>query len=109
MFCSVLSNTCGLTNDSNPPMPTPTSKSPAAPDNPDARWTWRLLAPQYWPTWIGLGIFRLFEPLPYPLLIAFGKAVGVIVRRLPLSFTRIARANLALCLPALTKEAREKI
>lgn len=85
------------------------AKIKLAPTNPDAQWSWRLLAPQYWPTWIGLGIFRLFEPLPYPLLMAFGRLVGAVVRRLPLSFTRIARANLALCLPGLSRKEREKI
>jgi len=80
-----------------------------APTNPDALWRWRLLAPQYWPTWVGLGLFRLFEPLTYPVLMALGRAIGALVRRLPLGFTRIARANLALCLPNVSKSEREGI
>lgn len=92
-------------------MPTPTSKPEADrfASNPDARWRWRLLAPGYWPTWLGLGLLRVFEPLPYPVLMGLGRALGLLVRRLPLSFVRIARANLRLCLPALSNEERERI
>jgi Kdo2-lipid IVA lauroyltransferase/acyltransferase len=87
-------------------MPTRTNK---AIDNPDARWRWVLLAPQYWPTWLGLGLFRLIEPLPYPLLMAFGRAIGAIVRRLPIHFARVARRNLELCMPTRSAAERERI
>ena len=87
-------------------MPTPINR---ADDNPDARWRWSLLAPQYWPTWIALGLFRLIEPLPYPLLMALGRAIGTAVRRMPTHFVRVARANLALCMPALSPPEREQI
>jgi KDO2-lipid IV(A) lauroyltransferase len=91
-------------------MPTLTSKSPDTPrDNPDARWRWTLLAPQYWPTWCGLGLFRLFEPLPYPVLTAIGRTLGALLRRLPLGFVRVARVNLKLCLPALADSNREQL
>jgi KDO2-lipid IV(A) lauroyltransferase len=87
-------------------MPTPTSKSN---DNPDARWRWMLLAPWYWPTWLGLGLLRSFEPLPYPALMAIGRLLGGLLRHLPLSFVRIARTNLRLCLPALSDSDREHL
>ena len=78
-------------------------------DNPDARWRWILLAPQYWPTWIGLGLLRLFEPLPYPILMTLGRILGALLRRMPLNFVRIARVNLKLCLPDRSDEERERI
>jgi len=87
-------------------MPTPTNKRD---DNPDAHWRWALLAPQHWPTWLALGLFRLIEPLPYPLLMALGRGIGAVVRRLPLHFARVARANLALCLPQRSEAEREDI
>jgi len=92
-------------------MPTPTSNSAADKfaNNPDARWHWRLLAPQYWPTWIGLGLLRVFEPLPYPVLTMLGRMLGAILRRLPLNFVRIARANLRLCLSTQSHSDRERI
>jgi KDO2-lipid IV(A) lauroyltransferase len=86
-------------------MRTPTNKI----DNPDAQWRSTLLLPQYWPTWIALGLLRSFEPLPYRLLMIFGRALGSVLRRLPLNFVRIARANLSLCLPLLPAAEREEI
>jgi len=68
-----------------------------------------LLAPRYWPTAFGLALLRVLEPLPYRLLIALGSALGTVVRWLPLSFVRIARRNLELCLPELDGAARERL
>ena len=68
-----------------------------------------LAAPRYWPTWIALGVLRLFEPLPFPLLIALGSGLGALLRWLPLRFVRIARRNLELCFPELSSEERARI
>jgi KDO2-lipid IV(A) lauroyltransferase len=65
--------------------------------------------PRYWPTWLALGILRVFEPLPFPLLVWLGRRVGGLLVRLPLGFVRIARRNLELCLPELSLHEREKI
>jgi Kdo2-lipid IVA lauroyltransferase/acyltransferase len=78
-------------------------------NNPDARWRWSLLAPQHWPIWLALGLFRLIEPLPYSLLMALGRGIGAVVYRLPTHFTRVARANIKLCLPALSAQEREQL
>jgi len=69
----------------------------------------RLLAPRYWLTWFGLGLLRVLEPLPMPLLQWFGKWLGRVARVLPLSFVRIARRNLELCMPELSKAERERL
>jgi len=68
-----------------------------------------LLAPRYWPTAFGLALLRLFEPLPYPLLVGLGAALGTVLRRLPVRFVRNARRNLELCLPELAPDARERL
>jgi KDO2-lipid IV(A) lauroyltransferase len=68
-----------------------------------------LLTPHYWPTAIGLVLLRLFEPLPYPLLVALGVTLGTALRWLPVKFVRNARRNLELCLPELAPEARERL
>jgi KDO2-lipid IV(A) lauroyltransferase len=68
-----------------------------------------LLAPHYWPTWLGLGLLRLFEPLPFALLVRLGTALGTLVPFLPVRFTRIARRNLELCFPEATPEERARI
>jgi Kdo2-lipid IVA lauroyltransferase/acyltransferase len=69
----------------------------------------RLLAPRYWPTWLGLGLLRVLEPLPTPLLWWSGKWLGRLIRHLPVSFVRIARRNLELCLPELPAAEREHL
>lgn len=69
----------------------------------------RLLAPRYWPTWLGLAVMRVMAFLPYSWLIALGRALGTLLRRLPLEFVRIARRNIELCLPELTPAQREQL
>jgi Kdo2-lipid IVA lauroyltransferase/acyltransferase len=69
----------------------------------------RLFHPRYWPTWTALGVLRVFEPLPYPLLVWLGRCIGTLLPLLPLSFVRIARRNLELCLPQLPMDQRERI
>ena len=68
-----------------------------------------LLKPRYWPTWMALGVMRLFEPLPFGVLLWLGRRVGDALRHLPLSFVRIARRNLELCLPELSLAERQTI
>jgi Kdo2-lipid IVA lauroyltransferase/acyltransferase len=66
-----------------------------------------LLRPHYWPTWLAIGTLRALVLLPYPLQVWLGRLVGSIAVRLPLSFVRIARVNMTLCLPEQTEAARE--
>jgi KDO2-lipid IV(A) lauroyltransferase len=69
----------------------------------------RLFAPRYWPTWLGLGLMRFFAVLPYGWLVRMGEALGSVVLRLPLPFTRTARRNMELCLPEMSVAARERL
>ena len=62
-----------------------------------------LLGPRYWPTWLGLAFMRLIEKLPYPAMMAVGRAVGRIAATLPLGFAHVARRNMELCLPELSQ------
>lgn len=68
-----------------------------------------LFHPRYWPTWIALGVLRVFEPLPLALLVWLGRRIGGLMARLPLSFVRIARRNLELCLPERSPQEREQL
>lgn len=68
-----------------------------------------LLRPHYWPTWLALGTLRLLAPLPYPLLAFLGRALGSVLARLPVSFVRIARTNMGICLPELSDQQRERL
>jgi KDO2-lipid IV(A) lauroyltransferase len=69
----------------------------------------RFFGPRYWPTWLALGVMRLVVMLPYPAILAAGRALGRLARRLPLPYVRIARRNLELCLPELAPAAREDL
>lgn len=66
-----------------------------------------LLRPHYWPTWLAIGTLRALVLLPYPLQVGLGRLIGSLAVRLPLSFVRIARVNMALCLPEQSDAARE--
>lgn len=68
-----------------------------------------LYAPQYWPTWLGLGFLRLFEALPYPAMMSAGRLLGRIARRLPVRYEHIARRNMQLCLPQLSAGERDEL
>ena len=67
----------------------------------------RMLGPRYWPTWLGLGCLRAIEPLPYAWQLRIGRLLGRLVRLLPLSYVRIARRNIEICLPELAPGARK--
>ena len=70
---------------------------------------WQLLHPRYWSTWLALGVLRVFEPLPFAVLVALGSAIGTLLSILPLSFVRIARRNLELCFPQESVATRKRI
>lgn len=68
-----------------------------------------LLSPKYWITWLGLAIMRALELLSFPTQILVGHAIGALLRRLPLGYSRIARRNIALCLPELSEPERAEL
>ena len=67
------------------------------------------LLPKYWITWVGLGVMRAVELLPYSAQSQVGNAIGALLKYLPLSYLRIARRNIALCLPELSAAERETL
>lgn len=66
----------------------------------------RFYGPRYWLTWLGLGFVRLVLLLPLPALLAVGRGMGRLARRLPLTYVRVARRNIELCLPELDAATR---
>jgi KDO2-lipid IV(A) lauroyltransferase len=68
-----------------------------------------LLAPKFWPTWLALGILRLGYLLPFAVQVAFGAALGRLLSLLPISQVRIARRNLELCFPELSRSERRAL
>lgn len=67
------------------------------------------LLPKYWPTWLGLAILRVFEPLPHRLLYLLGRWLGLFIHLFPTPFKRIARRNIELALPELDAVRRRAI
>lgn len=60
------------------------------------------LAPRTWPTWLGLGLFRLLSLLPYRAAMRSGSFLGGLVYvLLPARKRRVAVTNLRLCFPEL--------
>jgi KDO2-lipid IV(A) lauroyltransferase len=68
-----------------------------------------LLRPHYWPTWLAIGTLRALQPLPHSVLLFLGRALGSLAVRLPMSFVRIARINLGICMPELLEPQREAL
>jgi len=69
----------------------------------------RLLAPRYWPTWVGLALLRLLVLLPFAVMLALGELLGAVTRLLARRFVKVARRNIELCFPELDREARERL
>jgi KDO2-lipid IV(A) lauroyltransferase len=69
----------------------------------------RLLAPEYWPTWVGLGVLRALALLPFAGIVPLGRALGWVLRHVQVGFVRTARRNLELCLPELSPPERERL
>jgi KDO2-lipid IV(A) lauroyltransferase len=64
------------------------------------------LLPKYWMTWAGLSVMRGIELLPFAAQRQVARALGRVIRQLPLAYVRIARRNIELCLPQLSDADR---
>jgi KDO2-lipid IV(A) lauroyltransferase len=67
------------------------------------------LAPQTWPSWIGIGMLVALARLPWPLQQALGRGLGIALRGLLRTRRAIAARNLALCFPELDAHAQESL
>lgn len=66
-----------------------------------------IYAPKYWPTWLGLGVLRVINFLPFKLQLKVGALLGTLLYHLAGSRRHVTRTNLALCFPELNDAARE--
>lgn len=66
-------------------------------------------APQYWPTWFGVGLLRLVSFLPVAALIALGESIGGFVGKRWKKRRHVVRTNLRLCFPQLDDAAIEQL
>jgi KDO2-lipid IV(A) lauroyltransferase len=93
-----------VTSAANPRMSTAPSIGSGVPEHRHLH-----LAPRHWPTWLGIGVLRLVELLPYRLRNAFGAALGELAYRLPFGWVRIARRNIQLCFPEESAQQHEHL
>ncbi len=68
-----------------------------------------LLAPQYWPAWFGILLLRLIVLLPFPWVMALGRAIGRLSFRFAKQRRRIAEINLQLCFPEWDEAQRQQV
>jgi Kdo2-lipid IVA lauroyltransferase/acyltransferase len=69
----------------------------------------RFANPKYWPTWAGLALLRGIGFLPFWAQCRLGRELGKLIGLLPLAYLRIARCNMALCLPKLSECERSDL
>lgn len=70
---------------------------------------WRLVAPRYWPVWLGLGMMRLMSRLPFSWQVVLGRGIGRLFGHLAGYRRRIVAVNLRLCFPALSPRERRQL
>ena len=70
---------------------------------------YRFLAPRYWPVWVAVGMVRLVNLLPMRAQLAVGRTLGRLAYLFARRDRRIAAINIALCLPELGPEQRQRL
>lgn len=65
------------------------------------------LAPRFWPTWLGFGLFWLLTRLPYPAVMRVGRGLGRVMYRGFASRRRVTLINLKLAFPELSDSERD--
>ncbi|MDB6050356.1 MAG: htrB 2 [Pseudomonas sp.] len=69
----------------------------------------RFLHPRFWPLWLGLGLLWLVVQLPFRVLVAIGRVLGLVMYRFADDRRRIAGRNLELCFPHLSSDERKRL
>ena len=68
-----------------------------------------LLAPRYWPTWLGLGLLRALQLLPRLWVAALGVMLGDILYSAHRKRRQIVRTNISLCFPEISAAAQRRL
>jgi KDO2-lipid IV(A) lauroyltransferase len=69
----------------------------------------KLLAPHYWPAWLGIGVVKALAWLPPRWLLGLGGAFGTTIAPLLRARERVMRRNLEVCFPELDARSREAL
>jgi len=73
------------------------------------RFTRSLLAPRYWPTWAGVGLYGMLTLLPWRVRAGLGRWLGDLVWRVNARRRHIVSVNLEFCFPELDVARRERM
>ena len=76
---------------------------------PEAPRLRQLLAPRFWPAWIGVAAWRGFALLPLPVIDVAGTIFGELFYRLHGPRRRVALANLSACFPQMRDAERRRL
>lgn len=68
-----------------------------------------LLAPKYWPTWLGFGVAWLIAQLPLRVQFTIGRSLGGFAYRIFPKRVEVARKNIRHCMPELDQPTIEKM
>ena len=66
-------------------------------------------APQYWPTWLGIGFLWLVVKLPFRMQLAVGRGLGRLFKLLSGYRRTITRTNIGLCFPDLDSQQQAQL
>ncbi len=69
----------------------------------------QFLSLKYWPTWLGLGVLRIFSYFPLWLLSFFGNIIGLLFYLIVASRRQIGYRNISACFPELSEKERRRI
>ena len=69
----------------------------------------RLFHPRYWGSWFGLCLLWLLVLLPWRSQMWLGRQLGTLARKVLKSRVKIARRNLELAMPELSRDQRETL
>lgn len=69
----------------------------------------RLLAPKYWPTWAGVGLFFIIAWLPWQMRRSLGKQIGNLLFDRNHKRRHVVLTNLRQCFPDMVETQREQL
>ena len=58
--------------------------------------------PVYWPSWLVLGLLRLWVALPYPIIYYSGRGLGWLMEKTMKGRRHVVDVNIGLCFPELS-------
>ncbi len=73
------------------------------------QFSYNLLHPKYWITWLGIGLLYVIVSLPYPIIRFIGYRLGHVSLRLCKRRAAIAKRNLELCFPHYNTEQIQQL